>query len=265
MSFEQLKARHSVVWGTGDYERVSTTLGDMHDDIVERLDPGSGERWLDVATGTGEVAKRLARRNAEVTGLDLAPALIETARREAADEGLTISYDVGDAEGLLYPEASFDGVVSTCGVMFAPDHAAVARELARVCKPGGRLGLANWRPESTIGDMFRAMAPFQPPPPVPGAGNPFDWGREEHVEELLGAAFELDLEEEISWLELDSAEAAWELFVRSYGPTRTLAESLEDERREELRRAFVDVHRQYENASGLSMPRTYLRVLGTRR
>lgn len=265
MPFEELKARQSVVWGTGSYENVSATIADLQDELVARLQPAPGLRWLDAATGTGETAKRAARAGADVVGVDIAPALVETARREAAEEGLQIRYDVGDAEALLYEDASFDVVSSSCGVMFAPDHAAVARELARVCRPGGRIGLACWRPDSALADMFRIQADFQRASPPPGAGSPFEWGREEHVTELLGDDFELELTTLESPLVLPAAEDAWTLFYTSYGPTRTLAESLDEDRREEFRRRFVELHARYQDESGVRMPRTYLLTLGTRR
>lgn len=264
MGFEELKQRHSVVWGTGPYERISATISDLQDELVERLEPRSGIRWLDVATGTGEVAKRAARAGAEVVGLDLAPALVETANREAEAEGLDIRYDVGDAEAMPYEDASFDVLSSACGVMFAPDHAAIAAELARVTRPGGRVGLACWRPEGTLGDMFRVMSKYAPPPP-PGAGSPFDWGREEYVTALMGETFELEFVSLDSLLVAPSAEDVWELFSTSYGPTKTLADSFEEERREALRRDFVDMHAPYEGDQGLRMPRSYLLTLGARR
>jgi SAM-dependent methyltransferase len=264
MPFEELKQKHSVVWGTGPYERISATLADMHDDLVGRLDPGPGVRWLDAATGTGEVARRAARGGADVTGLDLAPGLIETAKREATEAGLDIEFDVGDAEAMPYEDASFDVISSAVGVMFAPDHAAIALELGRVCGPGGRIGLACWRPDGTIGDVFRLMAPFQPAPP-PGAGSPFDWGREEHVTELLDGDFELELVGLESVLVAPSAESVWELFSTSYGPTKVLADGLEPERRAELEDAFVALHEQFRDGDEIRMPRTYLLTLGTRR
>jgi SAM-dependent methyltransferase len=264
MPFEQLKERHSVVWGTGPYERISATIADLQDELIARLEPRPGVRWLDSATGTGEVAKRAARAGADVVGLDLAPALIETATREAEAEGLDITYDVGDAEALPYEDASFDVVSSSCGVMFAPDHEAIARELARVTRQGGRVGLACWRPEGTMGDLFRVMGAYAPPPP-PGAGSPFDWGREEHVTALLGEAFDLEFVSLDSILTAPSAEDVWELFSTSYGPTKTLADSLDDDRREALRRDFVELHAAYEGDQGLRMPKSYLLTLGKRR
>jgi SAM-dependent methyltransferase len=267
MGFEELKQRHSVVWGQGPYQNVTDTLTDIHERVVERLDPQRGEKWLDLATGTGAVAELAARRGADVTGLDLAPALIETAVERARDQQLEIDYLVGDCEALEFDDASFDLLSSTCGQMFAPDHAATARELTRVMRPGGRIALANWRPDTGVHDLFKLMAPFQPAPPPAGAGMPFDWGREEHVQGLLGDGFDLSMEEHVSPLSLASGEAYWQLFVTSYGPTRVLAESLDDERREELRRSWADFFdtNHPDGDGGITHPRPYLLVLGTRR
>jgi ubiquinone/menaquinone biosynthesis C-methylase UbiE len=262
MAYEELKARQSVVWGNGPYQRVTETLADLQEHVVERLGPAPGERWLDLATGTGAVAELAASRGATVTGLDLAPALIETAKARAHEYSLEIDYVVGDCERLDLVDASFDVVSSTCGVMFTPDHEAAAGELARVTKPGGRIGLVNWAPSAGVADLFRIMAPFQPAPPP---SNPFEWGDEAHVEELLGDAFELTLERHVSPLALDSGEAYWELFSTSYGPTKTLAESL-GERSEELHRAWVDFFETNHRANGRVVhAREYLLVLGTRR
>jgi ubiquinone/menaquinone biosynthesis C-methylase UbiE len=137
MAFEELKAKQSVMWGNGPYERVSEHLTVAHDHLFRALPPQPDERWLDIATGTGEIARPAARAGAQVTGLDLAPELIETARAKAAAEDLEITFEVGDAEALPYEDASFDTVTSTFGVMFAPDHAAVARELAPSASPVG--------------------------------------------------------------------------------------------------------------------------------
>ncbi len=265
MAFEELKERQSVMWGSGAFERIAETVADVHELVLDRLDPRGGERWLDAACGTGAVAERAARAGAAVTGFDLAPALIETAKQRAAEEGLEIQYEVGDCERLRFDDASFDVVSSTFGIMFAPDHEATARELARVTKPGGRLALANWRPDGGVGDMFRMTAVFAPPPP-PGAGNPLDWGREEHVEELLGDAFDLRFDEHASTDEAAGGEEYWQLFSTSFGPVKTLADSFEPERREEFHRAWVSFFEErYRDGDGIRFTREYLLVLGTRR
>ena len=148
MAFEELKAKQSVMWGVGPYQNVTDTLTDLHETVLDRLAPAAGVTWLDLACGTGAMAEKAARRRADVTGIDLAPALIETAKDRAREQGLDIDYRVGDCENLDVPDASFDLLSSTCGVMFAPDHEATAKELARVVKPGGRIGLANWTPRA---------------------------------------------------------------------------------------------------------------------
>jgi ubiquinone/menaquinone biosynthesis C-methylase UbiE len=262
MTYEELKQRQSAMWGSGPYQRVTETIADIHELVIERLEPRPGLRWLDLACGTGAVAERAAARGAEVTGVDLAPALVATARERAAELGLEIDYRVGDCEHLELPDASFDTVSSTCGVMFAPDHVATARELARVTRTGGRLVLANWTPTGGVARMFAMMAPFQPAPPP---SSPFDWGDEQGVSTLLGEWFELATEQHISTLRVPSGEAYWELFSTSYGPTKTLAESL-GERREELRRAWVDFFESNYRANGeIAHTREYLLVVGERR
>ena len=264
MAFAELKARQSVMWGNGPYERITNTLTDLHELVIARADPKPGERVLDAATGTGAVAILIAKRGADVVGMDLAPVLIDTARERAAEEGATVEWDVGDAEAMDYENASFDVVVSTCGVMFAPDHAAVAHELARVTKPGGRLVLACWTPEGGLGQMFGMMRPFLPPPPE-GAGSPFAWGKEDHVRELLGDSFELGFEEHDSILRTADGEEYWELFSTSYGPTKSAAEALDDERREEFHQTWVDFFEERREGDEVVHHREWLLTLGTRR
>ena len=266
MGFEELKAEQAIVWGSGPYEQIAKTLAPMHDALVSSLDPQPGEHWLDVATGTGGVAMRAARAGAHVQGIDFAPALIETARRLAAEREreLEVDFDVGDAEGLPYRDAAFDVVASAVGVVFAPDHTAAARELARVCRPGGRLGLTAWRPAGGVGDFFRVMAQFQDPAPS-DAGSHFDWGRREFVRARLGSTFELEFEELDCPYMPDSGEAAWTELSSAYGPTKALAESLPPRRLAELRRAVVEFYEQLRNDAGVCHSRTYLLVIGRRR
>lgn len=261
MGFEELKARQSAVWGSAPWERVAETLASLHNHLVAELAPCAGERWLDAATGTGAVAVRAARAGADVTGLDLAPQLVETARRLAAAEGLPIRFDVGDCEHVPYEDAGFDVVASAVGVIFAPDHRAVAHELARVCRPGGRLGLVSWRPNPAYSAV---LEPFRSPP-EPGAGDPGEWGRREHVVDLLGDAFELTFIQGRHALEGASAETIWQLFTTSHGPYKALVKSLDARRRTQLHDAFVGYLESYRADGGISAPDDYLLVLGTRR
>ena len=261
MAYEELKQKQSVMWGNGPYQRITETLVDIHELVIERLQPAAGDRWLDLACGTGAMAERAAAAGAQVTGIDLAPVLIETAKERANELGLEIDYRVGDVENLELPDASFDKVSSTCGVMFAPDHEATAHEIARVTARGGRIALANWTPTGGLAKMFKVMAPYQPAPPP---SSPFDWGDENRVRELLGDAFDLELEERTSTLRVPTAEAYWELFSTSYGPTKTLADSL-GERREELHRDWVDFFEtNYRSNGEIAHTREYLLVVGTR-
>jgi SAM-dependent methyltransferase len=264
MPFEELKQRHATVWSAGTYQGITETITDIHREVIDRLEPAAGQNFLDLACGTGAVAELAAAAGADVVGVDLAPGLIEQAKRRAEEQGLEIDYRVGDVEALEFEDASFDRVASTCGVMFAPDHAAIARELARVTRPQGRIALACWTPESGLARLFDVMRPFQPPAPA-GVGNQFDWGREDYVSDLLGSDFELEFEVLDSPLEMESGEAVWELWVRDYGPTKTLYESLDEERREELHRGFVDLHEESRVNGGLRVSRTYLLTLGTRK
>jgi ubiquinone/menaquinone biosynthesis C-methylase UbiE len=262
MAVEELKQKQSVMWGNGPYQRITETIADIHEAVIEKLDPQPGDRWLDLACGTGAMAERACGAGAQVTGIDLAPALIETAKARASELGLDVEYRVGDVENLDLPDASFDKVSSTCGIMFAPDHEATARELARVTAPGGRIALANWTPTGGLAKMFKVMAPYQPAPPP---SSPFDWGDENRVEELLGDAFDLELEERVSTLRTPSAEDYWELFSTSYGPTKTLADNLGD-RREDLHRDWVEFFEtNYKENGEIVHTREYLLITGTRR
>jgi SAM-dependent methyltransferase len=235
----------------------------MHETLVESLLPAEGARWLDVGCGTGAVAERAARAGAVVTGRDLSPALVETAARRAAEHGLDIDYAVGDVQQLEFDDARFDVVSSSVGAIFAPDHAATGRELARVTKPGGKLGLTAWRPDGRVGEFFRALAPRQPPPP-PGAGTSLAWGEEGHVRDLLGDSFELEISTETSMLTFGSAEENWELFSTAFGPIVTLLAAQPD-RAAEIKEAFMANLEADRDGDGYRQERTYLLIRGTRR
>jgi len=242
----------------GDYERISLHLGDAIDHTIARLDPRAGERLLDVGTGTGLAARRVAQRGAQVVGIDLGAALIETARRLAP----AIDFRVGDAERLEFDDASFDGAISTFGVMFVGRPEAAAGELARICRKGGRLALTSWLPDSSVARKFLVHRPYLPPSSGP---SPFDWGVPDRVRALLGAAFDLRFETGVTTLRLASSDEAWDLFVRGYGPTRTLAESLPEDRRREFRRDFLAYYDGYRTELGIAVPREYLVAVGVRR
>jgi SAM-dependent methyltransferase len=261
VSAEQSSAERSVLWGSAPFERIVHQLAPAHHHLVARLSPQPRESWLDVATGTGAIALRAARAGAAVSGLDFAAPLLETAERLARAERLAIRFELGDAERLPFDDEAFDVVSSAFGAIFAPDHEAVARELARVLRPGGRLGVVGWRPDP--GWSF--LDAFRPPNP-PGLARSDDWGREEYVEGLLGDAFVLEFEEGDCPLSGESPEAVWQLVSGGpLGPMKALVESLGSERREELHRAELEHLEQYRGADGVRRPQAYLLVLGTRR
>ncbi|MFN2468859.1 MAG: class I SAM-dependent methyltransferase [Gaiellaceae bacterium] len=226
---------------------------------MERLGPRPGLRWLDVATGTGEVALRAARAGAEVTALDISPRLLGEARRRAGAEDLSIGFDLGDAQELPYEDGGFDVVTSSFGVIFAPDRSAVARELGRVCRPRGRLGLTTWLPKPALTRLYER---FQERPP---AAESEAWGREEEVRGLLGRSFELETSTGTWALEGESPEAVYEFMADAAPPIAAFLGTLAAERRDEFREAFLEYWRGFEVEEGVREPREYLLVLGTRR
>ena len=262
--FTELKQRAAVAWSAGAFEEVAESIGDVHAALVEALAPQPGLRWLDVACGAGHVAELAAAAGAKVTGIDISPRLIEVARARAGAGGYDIAYRVGDAESLDAGDQSFDTVSSSFGMIFAPDHGAVAREVARVLTPGGRLGFSAWTPDSTIGDLLKLLGRFQPPPP-PGAGVPLAWGDERHVRDELGNDFELAFERRISRAEEASFDEFWLSFSKNFGPLKLLLESLAPERRSELEEAVREHFGRFEHSDGrLIEDREYLLVTGIR-
>ena len=245
-------------WGEGTYERLAERIAPVHDELVRRLKPEPGERWLDVATGAGAVAIRAAQAGAQVSASDLSPAMIEKARKAAATADVVLDLDVADARSLPYEDASFDVVTSTFGVSFAPDPERVVGELARVCKPGARLGLTTWAPDEQLEAVWEPFARGQRPPTEV-------WGEEGSLDRLLGDHFDLEVERD-SWIVTGRNGAeVWELFASSLPPVRALLGSLPEERRPALRNAFVDLHERYRDERGVRYPHQYLLVLGKRR
>ena len=259
--------RPSKMWSTGGdrYNEVSRGIADSIEHCVLRLDPRPGEQILDLATGTGWTSRVVARRGATVTGVDIATGLLESAERQATAERLPIRYVPGDAERLPFEGASFDAIVSTCGVMFASRPDAAARELARVCRPGGRIAITTWTSDGNLFKMFQVMKAYMPPPAAPAPPSPFEWGNTERIRQLLGEDFELKFERGVSYYREPSAEAAWDTFSTSYGPTKALADSLDPLRRQALRTDFVAFHAGFVTALGICVPREYWLTVGIRK
>jgi SAM-dependent methyltransferase len=259
--------RPAAVWSSGGtkYDQISRGIADSIEHCVLRLDPQPGERILDLATGTGWTSRAVARRGATVIGTDIAADLVAAARERAKAEGLDIEYRIGDAEMLPFPDAEFDAVISTCGVMFASRPEAAAAEVARVIRKGGRVALTAWLPDSNLSKMFLLMRRYMPPPPNPAPPSPFEWGKAERVRELLGGDFDLHVEKGTSYYREPSGEAAWHTFSEGYGPTKALAGNLDDARRAELRRDFIAFHDGFPTELGICVPREYLLTVGVRR
>ena len=261
-----VKERQQKTWTSGDYARIGNPLVIMGELLCEAVDVRSGQKVLDVATGSGNTALSAARRFCETTGIDYVPALIEQARERARAEGLDVAFEVGDAEDLPYHDASFDVVLSTVGVMFTPDQEKAALELLRVCKPGGKIGLANWVPDGFVGNMFRTVGKHFPPPP--GVKPPPLWGTEDRLRELLGDGISsMETRRRTYVFRYLSADHFIERFRSYYGPMHKAFDSLDPEGREALRRDLKGLIGDW-NVSGdetTVLASDYLEVVAVRR
>ena len=257
-----VKARQKVAWSTGNYAVVGTTLQIVGENLCEALDLRAGARVLDVAAGNGNATLAAARRWCEVTSTDYVPALLESGRARALAEGHRIEFQEADAENLPFRDASFDAVTSTFGVMFTPNQEKAASELARVCKPGGRIGLANWTPESFIGQLFKTIGKYVPP--APGVQSPALWGTQARLYELFGrTAREIRMNRRAFVFRYHSPAHWIDVFRTYYGPmTRTFG-ALDVDRQASFTAdvlALIEGH----NRSGdrtLVLPSEYLEIV----
>src|SRR4051794_32442203 len=217
------------IWSKGDFAMIGVAAQIVQENLCEAVDVLPGSRVLDVACGAGNGAIAAARRNAEGVGLDYVPALLERGRERAAAEGYEVEFVEGDAQDLPFEDASFDYVISTFGAMFAPDQEKAAAELLRVCRSGGRIGMANWPPRGLVGGgMFKVTAEHAPPPP--GVLPPVLWGTEERVQELFGDGIsELEVNQRAWVFRYDSPEGWLEFFKQYFGPMITAFERVGDE------------------------------------
>jgi SAM-dependent methyltransferase len=266
VDFEAIKQRQQQTWGSGDYDRVAVHITITSELLCEAVDLHAGQEVLDVACGSGNTAIAAARRFCRVTGVDYVPSLLERARARAEFERLDIAFKEGDAEALAFPDASFDAVLSTFGTMFTPNQEKTASEMARVCRPGGKIGLATWTPTGYIGELFRITGRYVPPPP--GVKPPVLWGTEERLHELFGdAAASINVTRRLFVFRFLSADHWIEFFRTYYGPTLKAFAALDDAGKEALANDIRALENRY-NRSGdgtMLIPSEYLEVVITRR
>jgi len=264
VDLKALKAKQQLTWASGDFAVIGTTLQIVGELLCEAADVGGGERVLDVAAGNGNATLAAARRFAHVTSTDYVPALLEGGRRRAEAEGLAITFEEADAEALPYPAASFDVILSTFGVMFAPDHAKSSSELLRVCRLGGRIGLASWTPEGFIGQMFRVVAKYIPPPA--GVQSPLLWGTRDHLQKLFGSAASSNHTVRDFAFRYESAEHFVEIFRTYYGPVHKAFAALDADGQAGLETDLLALLERCArtSAAGLVVPGEYLETVITR-
>ena len=260
-----IKAKQQAMWASGDFAVIGTTLQIVGELLSEAVDVRAIHRVLDVAAGNGNATLAAARRFASVTSTDYVPALLERGRRRADAEGLTnVAFEFADAEALPYPDASFDVVLSTFGVMFAPNHQRVADELMRVCKPGGRIGLANWTPAGFLGQLLRLVGTYVPP--APGLQSPLLWGTDSHVRELFPGAAAIEHTPRMFAFRYKSAEHWLDVFRTFYGPTYTAFQALDSARQAALAADIVSLLHSLNvgDGNGLVVPAEYLETVITK-
>jgi len=261
-----LKSRQQVAWASGDYGVIGTTLQIVGEDLAEACDLRWDERVLDVAAGNGNATLAAARRGCEVTSTDYVPTLLEQASERARAEGLNVVFQVADAEALPYEDGSFDAVLSTFGVMFAPDHQRAASEMARVCRPGARIGLANWTPSSMVGRVFKTMGKYLPPPA--GVQSPALWGTDAHVRALFGPkAARVVIRERVFNFRYRSAAHFVEVFRTWYGPVHKAFAALPPEKAAALEMDLVQLLSELNRGGNKSLviPSEYLEIVVTTR
>jgi ubiquinone/menaquinone biosynthesis C-methylase UbiE len=227
-----IKNRQRTAWGSGDYAVIGTTLQIVGETLCEAVDLRSNQRVLDVAAGNGNATLAAARRLADVVSTDYVGALLERGRQRADADGLTVTFQEADAEALPFADASFDVVLSTFGVMFTPDHQQAANELTRVCRPGGKIGLANWTPRSFIGRLFKVIGKYVPA--SPGLKSPALWGDPEYLDALFGSKSEIVTASRNFVFRYKSPRHWMAIFRSYYGPIVKAFEVIDPDAREAL-------------------------------
>lgn len=259
-----VKERQRSAWSSGDYALVGTTLQIVGESLCEAVDLRAGQQVLDVAAGNGNASLAAARRWADVTAVDYVPALLERGRERAKGDRLPIDFREGDAEALPFPDHSFDVVLSTFGVMFTPNQEKAAGELLRVCRPGGKIGLASWTPEGFIGRLFKVIGKYIPP--MPGVKPPSGWGTESRLTELFGNSAMLKTSRRHFVFRYHNPEHWLDVFRTFYGPLLKAFAALDPEHSASLAEEVLQLLRSF-NRSGdqtLVLPAEYLEVVAIR-
>jgi ubiquinone/menaquinone biosynthesis C-methylase UbiE len=257
-----LKTRQQAAWSSGDYAVVGTTLQIVGEELCEALDLRSGQKVLDVAAGNGNATLAAARRWCEVVSTDYVPSLLERGKVRAQAEGLPVEFKVADAEALPFADATFDGVVSTFGVMFTPNQDKSATELLRVCKRGGKIGLANWTPEGFIGQLFKTLGKHLPPPA--GAKSPALWGTQSRINEMFGtAATSIKAEHRNFTFRYRSPEHFLDIFKSYYGPMLKAFAALDETNQQRLRDDLLALIGRMNRAEDgtMTVPSEYLEIV----
>lgn len=255
-----VKARQQAMWASGDFAVIGTTLQIVGETLAEAVDLVAGSRVLDVACGNGNATLAAARRFCHVTGLDYVPALLARAAARAGAEGLDVSFLEGDAERLPFPDAHFDVALSTFGIMFAPDQAQAAREIIRVVKPGGTIGLANWTPEGFIGQLLKTVGKHVPPPP--GVASPIFWGSRTRLEELFPKVAFMRIRRAEFVFRYESTDHFIEIMRTFYGPTHKAFAALDEKGQAQLAADIRALAAKWNRATnGFVVPSEYIEVV----
>jgi ubiquinone/menaquinone biosynthesis C-methylase UbiE len=263
--FTSLKTKQQATWASGDYAVIGTTLQIVGETLCEAVEVAAGERVLDVAAGNGNATLAAARRGADVVAADYVGALLEGTRKRAVADGLTIETREADAEALPFADASFDVVLSTFGVMFTPNQEQAAAELVRVCRPGGRIALANWTPDGFVGRIFKIVGKYVPPPA--GVNPPARWGTKERIDELFGADMQSVTTTRRHFFFRYQSAAHWmETFRTYYGPTHKAFLALDDDSQAAFASDLVALANEMNTATTgtLRVPGEYLEIVAVK-
>jgi len=265
VDLKAVKARQQQAWSSGDYAVIGTTLQIVGEMLCEAVDLRSNQRVLDVAAGNGNATLAAARRFAEVVSTDYVGALLDRARARTEADGLSAAFQEADAENLPFADASFDVVLSTFGVMFTPNQEQAARELLRVCRPNGKIGLANWTPEGFIGNLFKLIGKYVPP--APGVKSPALWGNKSHLDGLFGSTASVSAQSKQFVFRYRSAQHWIDVFRTYYGPVHKTFAAIGPQASEALTADLQDLLGKFNiaNDGTLVVPSEYLEVVITKK